>query len=175
MRFKNLKLKIILFLGLLICIIPQVSANPIPNYRDFNPIFMAFYIPLLFITTFFIEIAIIKLFLGANKPLLKSRNFYKTVFAVNIFTFPLTQVFAYVMYQYFLVGIDLNLLIFITIFIEIMPITLECALYLKIYNKLNDLEYFAHRVTNNTVLKSTITANIVSFLFGILTYGLFPI
>jgi hypothetical protein len=175
MNSRYLKLKIVLFLGLLVLLIPQVRANPIPNYRDYSPIFMAFYMPSLFIATFFIELAIIKLFLGANKPILKSRNLYKTIFAVNIFTFPLTQVVAYIMYQYFLVGIDLNLLILATLFIEILPITLECALYLKIYNKLNDLDYFIHRVSNNMVLKSTITANIVSFLFGILTYGLFPI
>ncbi|MFW9819306.1 MAG: hypothetical protein ACFFE5_06825, partial [Candidatus Thorarchaeota archaeon] len=163
MNYKNLKLKIVLFLGLLIFIIPQVKANPIPNYRNYNPIFMAFYMPSLFIATFFIELAIIKLFLGANKPLINPRNFYKTIFAVNIFTFPLTQIFAYVMYQYFLVGSDLNLLVFFTILIEILPISLECALYLKIFNKLNELNYFEHRVSNKMVLKSTITANLVSF------------
>jgi len=171
-KLKNWRLKIVIFLGLFILFIPSVRANPVlpPVYE---PVFMAFYVIFLFIITFSIETAVIKLYLVKNKPILDSRRFYKAIFAVNIFTFPLTQMFAIILYQYFLNDYDIGNVIFISVLIEVFPITLECVLFLKIFQTWNDITYFEQRVRSNTILKSTITANLVSFGVGMLTYGFF--
>jgi len=125
MNIKNSNLKIVLFLGLLIFVIPQVRANPVVVVHLYHPLPMLLYLIFLFIATFSIELLVIKVFLGANKPLLDSRYFYKSVFAVNIFTFSLTQIVAFVVYQYFFIGIEFYSALFISILIEVFPITLE--------------------------------------------------
>ncbi|MFX0020678.1 MAG: hypothetical protein ACFE9S_00010 [Candidatus Hermodarchaeota archaeon] len=174
-KISKLSLNIGLFLALIIFLIPQVRANPVPIVYLYHPLPMALYLIFLFIATFSIELLVIKVFLGANKPLFDTRYFYKTVFAVNIFTFTLTQIVAFVIYQYLFVGYEFYSALFVSILIEVFPITLEGLLFLKIFNALSETGYFQHRIKNNTILKFTITANLVSFAFGILTYSVIPV
>ncbi len=174
-KISKLSLNVGSFLVLIIFLIPQVRANPVVIYPLYHPLPMALYLIFLFIATFSIELLVIKVFLGANKPLLDTKYFYKIVFAVNIFTFSLTQIVAFVVYQYFFIGIEFYSALFISILIEVFPISLEGLLFLKIFSALNETGYFQHRIKNNTILKFTITANLISFAFGILTYSLIPV
>lgn len=162
MTFRKRRKGILIILLVFVSIIPQVRANPVPMY--ISGFFMAKLV-FLFIITFSLESFIIRVFIGPNDPSKTSAKFYKSVFAVNLVTFPLTQLFAFTIYQSFV--LDYSFALFISIIIEVFPITLECLLYLKIYKKFNILSYFVDKAENKTILKSTITANLVTFMIGI--------
>lgn len=173
MNFRKLKKGIAIFLVTLFFILPvlisflfstlpQVIANPVVITIWHPYIFLE--LLFLFIITFIVESIIIRIFLKPTKLKETSKKFYKSVFAVNLVTFPLTQLFAFLLNRpYF---IDLNYFLFVSIFIEAFPIILECLLNLKIFRKFNELQYFEYRVNNMTILKSTISANLVTFAIG---------
>lgn len=165
MKFKNLRRSIAFFLVLLVLIIPQVKANPIALPIQFSP-FMGIYLIFLFIATISIEVFIILIFLRENRVVRTSRTFYKTVFAINLFSFPMTQLLAYIILDNLMTG---NY-IFLSILIEIFPITLECVLYLKFFKDSNKILYFDHPVRNKAIIQSTITANLASFAFGLFPF-----
>jgi hypothetical protein len=146
----------------LLSIIPQVVANPV-GITIWHPfIFLELFI--LFIITFIIESLIIRVFLKPVGLKETTRKFYKSVFAVNLVTFPLTQLFAFLLNRpYFF---DFSYFLFVSIAIEVFPITLECLLNLKIYNKFNEKFYFEYRINNMNIIKSTITANLATFVIG---------
>lgn len=173
MKFKNLSSIITLFLGLLILLIPQVRANVVSIHPPMEPIIMFGYLNLLFIVTIFIEINVIKFLLKNNELNEHAKDFYKSITLVNLLTFPTTQIIAFIVFQSALGNLDVAIILFLSILIELFPITLECLLYLKIYKRLNRIPCFLHPVNNNLILKSTISANLTSFGFGILTSLLF--
>ena len=132
-----------------------------------------------FIVTFVVEIIIIIVFLGSNNPVENYKKFYKSVFSINLFTFPLTQVIAFILFQFnifsraltyidnYIIIYSLNYILVSFILIEPVPIFLECLLYLKIFKKFNKTNYFQNRVEKKTIILFTITANLVTYLIGI--------
>lgn len=132
-----------------------------------------------FIATFVVEIIIIIIFLGSNEPVENYKKFYKSVFAVNLFTFPLTQVIAFILFQFdifiraliytdnYIIIYSLNYILTSFFLIEPFPIILECLLYLKIFKTFNRTDYFKNQVEKKTIIISTITANIITYLIGI--------
>ncbi len=173
MNFRKLKKGIAIFLVTLFFILPvlisflfstlpQVIANPV-GITFWHP-YLLLELLFLFIITFTLESIIIRIFLKPTKLKETSIKFYKSIFAVNLVTFPLTQLFAFLLNRpYFF---DLGYFLFVTVLIEAFPIILECLLNLKIYKKFNDLHYFEYRVNNMTIIKSTISANLLTFAIG---------
>ena len=176
MKFKNLRRSIAFFLVLLVLIIPQVRANPVvvPMFQ-IHPFIMGIYLNFLFVATLAIEILIIKTFLKNNKIFERSKEFYNSIFLVNLISYPMTQLFAFLIFESSLSDYDVASVLFNSILIEVFPIMLECVLFLKIFKKLNRTACFVRSVNNKMIVKSTITANLASFAFGFLTFFLFLI
>ena len=91
----NLMITVIILLGSLIISILRVSANPVV-YRLSDEQWFPTLI-FVFIMTLFVELFIIKAFLRKN--ILNSFKLYKTVFVVNLLTFPPTQVIAFLIFR----------------------------------------------------------------------------
>jgi hypothetical protein len=163
--------KILLLLGLIILFIPQVRANPVPLGR-LEPMILFGYLNLLFVVTIIIEINVIKYFLRSNHAFGR-KDLNKSITLVNLLTFPATQIIAFIVFQTYFGHLDIASILFISILIELFPISLECLLYLKIFDRLNRRPYFKHLVDNKTIVKSTITANFISFSVGVGIYLLF--
>jgi hypothetical protein len=174
-RLSKLSLNIALLLGLITLLIPRVRANGVVVGPPMEPLIMFGYLNLLFIITLVIEINVIKFILKDNELNEHSKEFYKSITLVNLLTFPTTQIIAFIIYQTVLGNLDVANIIFISILIEMFPITLECLLYLKIYKRLNRILCFKHPVNNTSILKSTITANFASFAIGLFTTLIFLI
>jgi hypothetical protein len=174
MKIRKLK-KVIIFLlitpffilppliGFITITLPQVFANPV-GITIWNPYT---FLELIFVfnLTFIIESIIIRFFLKPVSLKETTKKFYKSVLAVNLVTFPLTQLFAF-LFNSITYAPDFSQYLFASIVIEIFPITLECLLNIKIYNKFNDLSYFEYRLNNRIIIKSTLTANLVTFVIG---------
>ncbi|MFW9818786.1 MAG: hypothetical protein ACFFE5_04185 [Candidatus Thorarchaeota archaeon] len=156
------RILISLLIIILISILPQVKANPvvITIWDPYTFLELVF----LFIITFIVEGIILMLFLKPVSLKKTTRKFYKSVFAVNLVTYPLTQIFAFLFNTPYVP--DYSNFLFTSIAIEVFPISLECLLNVKIYNKFNELSYFENRVNNRIIIKSTLTANLVTFAIG---------
>lgn len=172
MNFKKLKKVIVIFVITPFFILPFLVSlfSILPQVLLWHP-YILLELVLLFIITFIIESFIISIFLKPNKFKEDSKKFYKSVFAVNLVTFPLTQLFAFFLYRPNF--IDLNYFLFFCIAIEAFPLLLECLLNLKIYGKFNDLHYFEYRVNNMIIIKATISANLASFAIGFAIFLIF--
>jgi hypothetical protein len=116
-------------------------------------------LPILLISTIFIEFGIIYLFI--KNYMINTIKLLKIVFTVNFFTFPITQLFAL-----FLLFMFPNINYFYLI-AEILPISLEIGLFLKIYHKFIALEYLQGNISLNRKFFSVFTANLVNCLFGV--------
>ncbi len=166
MKFRNALITWLLLI-IFILTIPNVNANPVPVERislfDTKDVLFYFFIelPLMFLITFNAEFLVVYIFL--NKKILNDSKIYKLVFTVNLFTFPITQIFAsilgFVASFYFLI---------IYVSIEIIPITLECFLINSLFKNSNNkyLKYPGLKKTTSIV----ITANLITFLIGFGVY-----
>ena len=156
----NLMITVIILLGSLIISILRVSANPVV-YRLSDEQWFPTLI-FVFIMTLFVELFIIKAFLRKN--ILNSFKLYKTVFVVNLLTFPPTQVIAFLIFR----GLppQVSFFIFYYVLVELIPISLECLLFLLFYKKMFKLNYFQSPVKVKTILMSTIIANFTTFIIG---------
>ena len=85
----------------------------------------------------------------------------KNVFFVNLFTFPITQLFVL-----FLMLLFPNLNYFY-LTAEIIPISLEILLFLKIYQRYNFLGFLGRDLSLSKRIISILSANLISFGFGI--------
>ena len=165
MKFRN---ALITWLLLIIFIfgIPNVKANPIPVERvplfDTTSVLYYFMIelPLMFLITFNAEFLVVYIFL--KKKILNDSKIYKLVFAVNLFTFPITQIFA----SFLTFFTSFYLIIYFSI--EIIPISLECFLINYLFRDFDDryLKYPGLKKTASIV----ITANLITFLIGFGVY-----
>lgn len=153
MKFKNIISYLIISLVLSIIFCPKVKGDPVAAPGSYA----YFFIPLLifmFLITFAVEYAIIyqftKNFIDKRSKLLKS------IFAVNFFTFPTTQMLALALLSQNSFNFGIYFLI------ELIPIFLECLFFLKIYPDLRI------PIKNSTILLSTISANLATFALGLL-------
>lgn len=182
------KLSIISF-TLFFLISPFVKANPIvmgPSLGGLEYIFI--FLPFLLIITIFMEFGTILLFLKSSiltsyfykkvpvtviqknlsfrqmqteKTVYFKFDLLKNVFFVNLFTFPITQLFVL-----FLMLLFPNLNYFY-LTAEIIPISLEILLFLKIYQRYNFLGFLGRDLSLSKRIISILSANLISFGFGI--------
>jgi len=141
--------------------IPNVKANPIvlePLYDTTSILYYFFFeLPLMFLFTFNAEFLVVYLFLRGN--IFDDSKIYKSVFVVNFFTFPITQIIVtsltFMTPIYFLISYFL---------IEVLPISLECFLINYLFKDYDArfLEYPGLKKTTSMV----ITANLITFLIG---------
>ncbi len=156
-----------IFLIFFIFNITNVKANPISVERiplfDTTSVLYYFMIelPLMFLITFNAEFLVVYIFL--KKKILNDSKIYKLVFAVNLFTFPITQIFAS-----FLTFFTSFYFLIIYFSIEIIPISLECFLINYLFKDFDDryLKYPGLKKTTSMV----ITANLITFLIGFGVY-----
>jgi hypothetical protein len=163
MNNKKIALIILFFL---IIITPIVNANPVYYNDNTGEIAITFIIlGLLFLLSCPTEILIIKMFLRRNKLKQNSALFYKSLIGVNLVTFIFTQLIA----LFIAATPQSNILIFLAVclLIEIFPIGTEFFLFSLIYNQLSELSSFEYPIRPKTTFLSTITANLVTFLMGI--------
>jgi len=161
-KFNTMKVKRAIFYLLLslvsiISIIPRSLANPVAIGPD--PLYFQ-YLFLIFFITLIIEYVIISLFLTKN--IISPLKLFKSVFVVNLFTFPVTQIIA------------LNFLIFLPsafglqFTAEVFPLIAETTLYLYIYKIADRENELINPIPRKKTIVSTITANLTTFSLGLL-------
>ena len=89
----------------------------------------------------------------------RKQEFLKPVFKVNLVTYPLTQILAYIVYIYFLPFFWLYVLV-----IEIAVILIEWQLLRILLQKKND------HIPSKKILIQMIKVNFVSFLVGLIAF-----
>ncbi len=161
-KFINAKVKRALICLLLsfisiLSIIPKSLANPVvigPGPIDLAYLFVIFFINLI------IEYVIIFLFL--TKHIHFPLKLFQSVFLVNLFTFPVTQIIALNIMVYFPFAFGLHFTA------ELFPLIVETFLYLTI-NKIADRNSELKKPipTKKTVFY-TITANLITFSIGLM-------
>ena len=160
MKFKKLLYILLIPSMLSLIIVPGVHSNPIvvgPSLKGF--FYICVILPIIFTITIFIEFGIIYFFLRKN--ITRNSKLTKAVLSVNLLTFPITQMIAF---SFMMLFSDLNNFYFIT---ELIPITLEFLIYLKIFKNFYYFKYFRSPVSTKTTFLSIITANLMTFAFGI--------
>ncbi|MFW9945886.1 MAG: hypothetical protein ACFFDX_03550 [Candidatus Odinarchaeota archaeon] len=166
MKFRNVLIIWLLLIFFNFSIL-NVKANPIPYvtvpiYDPASVFFYFFYeLPLMFFITFNAEFLVVYIFL--RKKILNDSKVYKSIFIINFFTFPLTQIFAL-----FLTLLSSVYFLIVYFLIEIIPISLECFLINYLFKNFNEryVEYPGLKKTISIV----ITANLMTFLIGFGVY-----
>ena len=162
---------IILFFSWLACLfitIPVAIANPIDPFALFNTQAIAITIGILiFLLIFTILIESGLLYFSFRKDFQESKfisKFFKSIVVVNLFTFPLTQ----------LVGLLLSVMsiqiFLLLIFSEIIPISIEYLLYIRIFDEFHKSNYVLSPISRKKISISTITANLITFSLGIFIF-----
>ncbi|MFW9829797.1 MAG: hypothetical protein ACFFEY_19675 [Candidatus Thorarchaeota archaeon] len=170
MKKKSIFLSIIIFL---IVIIPSIYANPItPIYESRNAVIYIITSVGLLITSVSIELVIIMLFIRKNRLHQNFNIFYKSILVVNLITFLITQIVAFLTLMFSPSNIYLYILIYILI--EFIPISIESFIYIRVYNFLNQNHSFRIPIDRKKIILSTFTANMATFLFGALLFFYFP-
>ena len=164
MKFRN-TLIAWLFLIFFIFSMSDVKANPLvlePFYNTNGLLFYFFFeLPLMFFFTFNAEFLVVYLFLKGK--IFDDKKIYKSVFVVNFFTFPITQIM--VSFLTFMSSIYFLISYFL---IEVIPISVECFLINYLF-KDYDARYLEYRGLKKTT-SMVITANLISFLIGFALY-----
>lgn len=161
MKSKYFIFNTLILLMLLLSLIPVVCANPIVIGPDLPDLFYLLVIlPNIFFFTIIIEFVVIYLFLRNHG--IEHFKLTKPVIAVNLLSFPITQIIVLLFMKQFS---SINGFIYL---VELFPITLECFLYLKIFNYYNKLEYFELPVSMKKTVITSITANSITFTIGLL-------
>ncbi len=134
----------------------------IPIVNLFDLFYLLVHLPITFIYTIIIEFVVIYLFLRNHG--IEQFQLTKPVIVVNFLSFPITQIIIYFfMEQYFPIH-------GFVLLVELFPITLECFLYLKIFNYYNQLKYFEFPVSVKKTFQTLITANLITFTIGLWLY-----
>ena len=164
MKLRKSPILLSLFIIVFLILFPnEVFANPVPfpsadNSNTYSAIFTFFVV---FLITIVVELVVFHLFLRKNMINYSLLN--KSIIAINAFTFPITQLMAifFLIQSIFLIGQVLM--------IELIPITLECLFFLKIFNILskND-QILRYKISEKKIILTTIFANISTFFGGIL-------
>ena len=146
------------FLSFLL-IIPNSIANPIPVGPDLSYSGILF---LIFFVNLIVEYFVISIFLANYRPY--RLKMFKPVFTVNLFTFPITQFIALLIFLSYPFAIGLHFTA------EFFPLMVETILYLKI----NEIKYRNGEIKFPIPIKRTIcytiTANLITFSLGFLVF-----
>jgi len=119
---------------------------------------------ILLIVIFFINIVIeyIVIFLFLSHNILNPLKLFKSVFVVNLFTFPVTQLMALSISLFFPFVFGLHFVA------ELFPLISETILYLKINQILDRNGELDYPITRKKTITYTITANLITFLIGLI-------
>lgn len=155
---------LLISISILACI-PSVKANPvavplIPWSHD--PFFCMFYITILFLIGTLIEYFYFKNSILKKKSSQASKNkvLLVTIFKINLVTYPLTQILAYIFY------IFVSLLFWgFIFFIEILVVMIEWQLLKIEFNRI-----YKGNFASKNILKDTCLANLRSFLIGLIGF-----
>jgi len=139
-----------------------VRANPIVIYPVENP-----YIRIIFLTIFFligtaVEYVFFKNYLKKFTTYLDEKNkiLSRSIIKINLVTYPITQLFAYIIYlfiiEYFLI---------IILFLEVGIVFIEWKLIKLELHKIVD-----RALPSKQILEGTTLANIFSFLIGLIGF-----
>lgn len=139
-------------------------ANPVVGGWSEDPITRTILLTGFFLIGTSIEYSIFKIRIIYKQ---KNRRLLFSCFKINIITFPLTQILAYIIYRYLFYFFWIYILV-----IEILVIFLEWSLFRIELNKI-----FQNSIINRNILETTIIANIASFLLGLLAlfFPLYPL
>lgn len=170
MKFKNILITFLIIFSFLFRFI-NVNGNPvpivyIPMYDDGKILFYFFIeLPLIFLVTFNAEFLVVYYFL--KKKIFNDSKIYKSIFAVNFLTFPITQSVTLLLISltsaYFLI-------IYSLIGLELIIISLECLLLKFLFKDFNDKHYLKYPGFKKVSLM-VITANIITLLIGFGIYS----
>lgn len=165
-KLQKLKVKrvIICFLLLFIStllLIPNSLANPV----YITPVPDLTYAIILFVI-FFVNIIIeyIVIFLFLEQEILNPLKLFKSVFVVNFFTFPVTQLIALTILFNFPFTFEAHLTA------EFFPLIFETLLYFKINKILNRNGDLSYPIPRKKTIVYTITANLITFSIGLLLF-----
>ena len=156
-----------IFIFQTILLINGVYANGIAIYYPVeNPIWRSIIIFFVFFLGTSIEYGI----LIKNFKIEKSerRLLLKSCYKINFITFPITQIFAYIIYVY-----ALGYFWIYIILIEILVINIEWGLYkIEFKNHVKSTEILTNpqRFLSKKILIGSIEANCLSFLVGLISY-----
>jgi len=135
----------------------EVNANGVAIGPMEDPALRIFFLTIMFIIGTSIEFGLFKL--DIEKIQSRKQEFLKPVFKVNLVTYPLTQILAYIVYIYFLPFFWLYVLA-----IEIAVILIEWQLLRILLQKKHD------HIPSKEILIQMIKVNFVSFLVGLIAF-----
>lgn len=155
------KILILINLTLLFLLeISMVKANPVvvPLYVDI--FYMTFILIMVFIINTIIEYSIN--YISFKNYVLHNRELYKIIVMVNLVTFPLTQVFAYIISLYFM-----TFFFSYIIFIEFLVIIAEWSLLKIELSRLVNKFSFKFPIKSLKIFHVALLSNVTSFLIGL--------
>ena len=169
-KFSFLCIYVSLVLLSVLLYIPAVKANPvimplIPWGSD--PFFCILYVTVLFLIGMSIEYSYFKRVLSreVTPQVRKNRVLFLLILKINLVTYPLTQILAYIVY------IFVNLLFWLMIFlIEILVVVIEWKLL-----RIEFFRVYERTFESKELLQDTTTANFFSFLIGLIGFVLLMI
>lgn len=136
----------------------EVYGNGIVFEPLANPVLSSFLMIIVFTVGTTLEYVIFKY--SENEIYSEPKGILSSFFKINLVTFPLTQILAYIFYIYFL-----SMFWFYVFVIEVLVVVIEWFLLRIELNNSRDLH-----LKSNKILFDTIIANLVSFLFGLIIY-----
>lgn len=157
--YKKVIISVLLSFISFVLIIPNSLANPIPIGPDF-PYFGV--LICLFLINLSIEYFVIFKFI--SKYVLYRPIIIKSVFLVNLFTFPITQFIALIILLVYPFAVGLHFTA------ELFPLVVETILFLKI----NKIKYHTGElripIPRTRTIAYTITANLITFSLGLVFF-----
>lgn len=166
MKFKH---RLLLLVLLSVLNISLVLANPVAMNFGFNfahiSILMLFMLPL-YVFTAIVEYFIVLLFV--KNYLKKKFSLLKSIFLINLITFPLTQLLALFISDF----LGLTFLIYLS---ELVPFIGEYYLLKWQFNKLNIKNILTVLPNKKRIILIVVLMNLLTFLAGLFLLGFFMI
>ena len=145
--------------------ITLVSANPIAPYTPTeHPILRSIFMIFIFIIGTSVEYLVYRFKFKINRY--EKQSLMKSCYKVNLITFPITQIIAYIIYIY----VEFYFWVYIII-VEFIVIGMEWGLFkIEFENHLKSYEFEGdhERFLSQKILTGSIIANSSSFLIGLL-------
>jgi len=155
------------FILIILCITIPLGNARILVYHDTSLRDIIGILPIILIITIILEFSMffVSLHILIKTGTLNRAELFKSVAIVNLFTFPITQFLA------ILIAILLAPYYILFYFlIELVPIFIEFALFLYIFNKLSGGIEIRNLISSKKIFVYTLTANLITFLVGLLLF-----
>ncbi len=150
----------------------MVRANPVVAYPTIeNPVIRSIFMIFIFIIGTFVEYIVYRLRFKIDKD--EKQPLMKSCYKVNLITFPITQIIAYIICVY----LEFYFWIYIVI-VEFIVMGIEWGLFkIEFENRLRSYEFDGdqERFLSKKILICSIIANSSSFLVGLIVFApIFP-